>query len=133
MYSRPTSGPPRVPSYLSGGRFWNTSHTGAHFWGIWSRPGPVPQTDLMWDCFGDRLGDHLGVVLETTIQRIATKIYNFQSNATHIHCNPKDSHSIQYNSIKCATCNRMQSTSDAIHAISTQPKQSNLSKHALRV
>ena len=56
-------------------------------------PWPAPQTDVMWDSFGDRLGDRLGVV------------WRPESDA---------------NQPKHTTSNQMQPTSIAIQTIATQ-------------
>ena len=92
--------------------------------GPWAAPG----TALGWECFGDRLGDRLGVVWRPQSNAIQQKYAT--SNQMQPTSNAIQTISTQSNAIqqKYATSNPMQSTSNAIQSIFTQSKQSNHSK-----
>ena len=74
-------------------------------------PWHRPRVGALWRPFGRPFGSGL----ETAIQRNSTKMCNFESNATHIQCNPIDIHSIR----------TIQSLKATLMWNATQPRQCN--------
>ena len=116
------------------------------FFEVKTSPCTAPETDLMWDYFGNHFGNRLGVVWRpepyanqpkhTTSNQMQSTSNTIQPRSTQSkHTTlPVTTRSLtvfhyltQSNAIQqiYATSNPMQSTSNAIQSISTQPKQSN--------
>ena len=126
--------PPTMPRVEE--KYTISKNMGAKFWVTHGR-----LRGLTFEHFQKKLSPGRGWHLRDSKFRSWTNLTNnttpsFQSNPIQLNCNPKDRHlpalhsRTQSNAIqqKYRAFNPMQSTSNAIHVISTQPKQPNLSK-----